>query len=56
MNKYEVEELFDKLFPICRSIMGQGYRDSLKLLKEYIPFDDIVFKTGEQVLNWTVPK
>ena len=31
----EVENLFDRLFPIMRSIMGNGYRESLNILKEY---------------------
>lgn len=56
INRKELERLFDELFPICRSIMGEGYRESLRLLKRYVPFDDITFKTGESVLNWTVPK
>ena len=36
----EVENLFDRLFPIMRSIMGNGYRESLNILKEYIPFNE----------------
>ena len=36
----EVDNLFDRLFPIMRSIMGNGYRESLNILKEYIPFNE----------------
>lgn len=51
-----LNELFDRLFPICRSIMGEGYRKSMEILKEYIPFNILRFSTGSKVLNWTVPK
>ena len=57
LNSYnEVSEAFDRLFPLCRSILGQGYRDSLSVLKDYIPLEDVTFSTGEQVLNWTIPQ
>lgn len=52
----EVSQAFDRLFPICRSILGQGYRDSLEILKEYMPMEEEVFRSGEKVLNWTVPE
>ena len=34
--------LFDRLYPIPRSITGDGYRKSLKILKEYIPLIQIL--------------
>lgn len=55
-NYEEVNEAFDRLFPLCRSILGKGYRDSLEILKEYIPFEDDNYVTGSKVLNWEVPK
>lgn len=55
-NHKEVSEAFDRLFPLCRSILGQGYRDSLDIIKEYIPLQEENFPSGEKVLNWTVPK
>ena len=30
-------ELIKKLFPICRSITGNGVRESLNIIKDYIP-------------------
>ena len=51
----EVENLFDRLFPIMRSIMGNGYRESLNILKEYIPFNENFYFSGTDVLNWRVP-
>lgn len=52
----EISQAFDRLYPLCRSIMGQGYRDSLSILKEYIDLEEVEFHTGEKVLNWTVPQ
>ena len=36
--------------------MGQGYRDSLAILKEYMDLEEIEFHTGDRVLNWNVPQ
>lgn len=51
-----MDELFDELFPICRSIMGEGFRESLNILSQYIPLEVINFRTGEKVLNWKIPE
>ncbi len=51
-----VSELFDRLFPLNRSILGEDYRKSLEILSEYIPFSTDEFLSGQRVLNWTVPK
>ena len=49
--------LAEKLFPIGRSLTGQGVRDSLNILKEEIPDLQICeIKSGEQVFDWSVPK
>lgn len=48
--------LADRLFPICRSITGNGFRDSLSIIKESVP--EIVFHevpSGTVVFDWTVP-
>ena len=55
MSKIQFESIFDELFPINRSILGKGYRQSLKILQKYIPFQVIKFKSGEKVYDWTIP-
>lgn len=56
MTKDQLEEYFDRLFPIARSITGEGYRKSLEILKEIIPFKYIDIESGSKVFDWTVPE
>lgn len=56
MTKDQLEEYFDRLFPIARSITGEGYRKSLEILKEVIPFKYIDIESGSKVFDWTVPE
>jgi aminopeptidase-like protein len=48
--------LIEDLFPVCRSITGDGFRASLRRLAEVIPIDVTEVPTGTAVLDWTVPK
>ena len=34
VNSKKITKLINKLYPICRSITGKGFIDSLKILKE----------------------
>ena len=52
----EVYELICELYPICRSITGNGFRETLKILKQHIPLEVHEVPTGTQVFDWTVPK
>ena len=44
------------MFPICRSITGNGVRETLKIIGEHIPLEIHEVPTGTQVFDWTVPK
>ena len=49
--------LAERLFPICRSITGNGFRKSLELIREILPEIDVhEVPSGTQVFDWTVPK
>jgi len=50
-----LENVFDELFPICRSITGPGYQRSLEIISRSIPFELLKFQTGSQVFDWQVP-
>lgn len=51
-----LENLFDKLFPINRSIMGNGFRKSLKILTKNLNFNFIKIKTNTKVFDWKIPE
>lgn len=49
--------LAGELFPICRSITGNGVRRTFDILKKYCPDIKLYeIPTGTQVFDWTVPK
>jgi aminopeptidase-like protein len=51
----KLEKYFDKLWPICRSITGDGLRESLQIIGEIIPLEITEVPSGKQVFDWTVP-
>jgi aminopeptidase-like protein len=52
----EMLALVRELYPICRSITGDGVRETLRILGRYVPLSVREVKTGTPVLDWTVPK
>jgi aminopeptidase-like protein len=44
------------LYPICRSITGNGVRRTLGRLRELVPLEVHEVPTGTAVFDWTVPK
>jgi aminopeptidase-like protein len=44
------------LYPICRSITGDGIRRTLAMIQDRIPLETFEVPTGIQVFDWTVPK
>ncbi len=48
--------LIAELYPICRSITGDGLRETLRLLQRQIPLELREVPTGTPVFDWTVPK
>src|SRR4051794_38183898 len=48
--------LVEELYPICRSITGNGLRETLRILSRHAPLALSEVKTGTAVLDWTVPR
>lgn len=62
MNGNNIYQVAKKIFPICRSITGEGVRETLKILDDYIfvgtgrHLDIHEVPSGTKVFDWTVPK
>jgi aminopeptidase-like protein len=51
-----LEKYFDKLWPICRSITGDGVRETLSILQEIAPIEIKEVPSGKKVFDWNVPQ
>jgi aminopeptidase-like protein len=51
-----MHQLMAELFPICRSITGNGLRESLRMIQRHIPLELHEVPTGTSVFDWTIPK
>lgn len=54
--KNTLEEYFDRLWPLNRSITGNGLRLSLDILSELIDLNIYEIPSGTRVFDWTIPK
>jgi aminopeptidase-like protein len=52
----ELHRLIADLYPICRSITGEGLRETLRALERLVSLTLREVPTGTQVFDWTVPK
>jgi aminopeptidase-like protein len=52
----ELHRFAAELYPICRSITGNGIRRTLAMIKDRIPLQTFEVPTGTAVFDWTVPK
>lgn len=44
-----------ELFPLCRSITGEGLRQTLRLVRRHVPLELHEVASGKPVLDWHVP-
>jgi aminopeptidase-like protein len=52
----ELHAFAAQLYPICRSITGEGIRRTLAEINERLPLQIFNVPTGTPVFDWTVPK
>ena len=52
----ECHSFIAELFPICRSITGNGLRETLARIGKHIPLNIHEVPSGTQVFDWTVPR
>jgi aminopeptidase-like protein len=48
-------ELMGRLFGLCRSLTGDGVRDTFEILGEHIPLRIIEVPSGAPACDWTIP-
>jgi aminopeptidase-like protein len=52
----EMHQLMAELYPICRSLTGDGVRETFAILQRDVPFEVTEVPSGTQVFDWTVPR
>jgi aminopeptidase-like protein len=51
----DMHRFIAELYPICRSITGQGIRETFRHIQRHIPLTTFEVPSGTQVFDWTVP-
>jgi len=51
----KIDQYLKRLFPINRSITGNGNRETLRILQELIPLKIKEYRSGTPVFDWIIP-
>jgi aminopeptidase-like protein len=51
----EMHQLITELYPICRSITGNGVRETLHILTRHLPVKIHEIPSGTNIFDWAVP-
>jgi aminopeptidase-like protein len=52
----ELHDLLAELYPICRSLTGDGVRETFRILEREVPLEITEIPSGTQVYDWTLPR
>lgn len=51
----QIYQLIERLYPICRSITGNGVRETLSIISEIIPITVHEIPSGAKAFDWEIP-
>lgn len=51
----EIYALAAEIFPICRSMTGDGVRRTINVLAQHVPIQTQELRSGTTVFDWTIP-
>ncbi|HEV8098662.1 MAG TPA: DUF2172 domain-containing protein, partial [Gaiellaceae bacterium] len=52
----ELHALASELFPLCRSLTGDGVRRTFEAIERTVPLERTALPSGSQVYDWTIPR
>jgi aminopeptidase-like protein len=52
----EMHQLMAELYPICRSLSGDGVRETFAILQREVPLELTEVPSGTQVFDWKLPR
>ncbi|MFN3193529.1 MAG: DUF4910 domain-containing protein [Aureliella sp.] len=55
-RKHSMAELIEAMYPLHRSMTGQGVRQTFDLLSRWLPLDVYEVPSGKSVFDWNVPQ
>ena len=56
MQINKIKSIFDQIFQSFPSLAGKNFDRNLYILKKYMPFKIVKFKSGSKCLDWIIPK
>jgi aminopeptidase-like protein len=52
----EILDLMRELYPLCRSLTGNGVRETLRIVDRVLPLEVVEVPTGTPIFDWAVPR
>jgi aminopeptidase-like protein len=55
MKNLNMWGLLQELYPLNRSLTGEGLRESLRIIRRHVPLDILEYPSGMECFDWTIP-